>query len=404
VQTAQVIDLRPFARDELVAAHNALSLAFGSDPNAAERDLDLALFTPEQSLGAFDGTDGGASIVGTAAWYDLPMTLPGGSAVVGGVTWVTVAPTHHRRGILRALMSRQLADLHATGHAVAMLWASEPAIYGRFGYGPGSWHLSGEARRGAAFALPVTVGDVRLVVSPSADLLSPIYAKVQPTRPGWYERTPDWWAYRLHDTDDVRGGATSLRAVVIDGEGYALFRTKNEWGSGGADGTVTVGEVCATSPEVEARLWRFLLDLDLMARVRFWGQPVDSPLLHRIADARRLEAKLAEALWVRLVDLPAALLLRAYSAPVDLVLEVVDEGCPWNAGRWRFTGTACERSEDPADVTLDVRELGAAYLGGTSVASRAAAGLVQEHTPGAVAQLSLAMSWHGRAPHSPIVF
>jgi predicted acetyltransferase len=395
-----VIDLRAFAPDQLPAAHAALELAFGSDPDTAVRDLDLALFDASQTLGAFDGPE----IVGTAAYYDLPMSLPGGAAQVAGVTWVGVAPTHHRRGIVTALMTRQLADLHGRGFAVAALWASEPAIYGRFGYGAASWHLSAEVPRGAAFTRPVAVGDVRLVVAPAAALLAPVYDRVVAARPGWWARSPQWWTSRLYDAESSRGGATSLRAVLVGAEGYALYRTKNQWGPGGPDGTVTVIEVVATTPAVEARLWRFLLDQDLMARVKAWSLPVDAPLLHLLSDVRRIDATLRDALWVRLVSVPEALVLRDYAAPVDVVLEVSDAVCPWNAGRWRFTGDTCTATAGAPDLSLDVRDLGAAFLGGTTLAARAAAGWVVEHTPGALASASTAFSWPGRAPHCPMVF
>src|SRR5689334_6712371 len=138
-QTAAVaLPLRPFTSDELVRAHAALEVAFLSDPDEIARDIDLRLLLPEQTIGAFDG----AEVVATGGWYRLPMTLPGGSTEVAGVTWISVAPTHRRQGLLRSLMTRQLTDLREDGHAVAALWASEPGIYGRFGYGLASWQLA----------------------------------------------------------------------------------------------------------------------------------------------------------------------------------------------------------------------------------------------------------------------
>lgn len=407
VQTALVTDtveLRAFAPDELVAAHAALELAFGNDPDADARDLDLALFDASQSLGAFDGPE----IVGTAAWFTLPMTLPGGAVAVAGVSWVSVAPTHHRRGIVRSMLTRQLADLHAGGHPVAALWASEPGIYGRFGYGAASWHYNVEVATGAAFTRPVQVGDVRVVVGPTAAVLAPIFDAVLSARPGWYARSPQWWNYRLNDPEKSRGGASAMRAVVVEDKGYALYRTKAEWTPPGANGSVIVGEVVAVDAATEARLWRFLLDQDLMARITVWSLPVDSPLLHLLADPRRLQPRLSDALWLRLVSVPDALVLRRYACDLDLVFEVVDVTCPWNAGRWRLTSAsgavACSATSDRADLSLDVRELAGAFLGGTTLASRAAAGFIDEHTPGALARASTAFTWPGRAPHCPLVF
>jgi predicted acetyltransferase len=78
---------------------------------------------------------------------------------------------------------------------------------------------------------------------------------------------------------------------------------------------------------------------------------------------------------------------------VDVVLDVEDAFCPWNSGRWRLSGDAkgavCGRTSDAADLALSVRELGAAYLGGVSLASLAGAGRVRELRQGALAEASV---------------
>lgn len=400
-------DFRPFTASEIAAAHDAIELAFGGDAHPEDQAVELGVIDPALTLGAFDGD----VPIATAGWFDLTMTLPGVTAPVAGVTWVSVAPTHRRRGVLRDLMTRQLGDLRAAGRPVAALWASEAAIYQRFGYGPASWHTSVEVRRGAPFTRAVDVTGLRLAV-PTAELLGLVFDAVWRDRPGWYERsTAAWWTYRLHDPAHHREGGSSLRCVLDDadgGDGYALYTTKSEWGGSGPNGTVRVREVVARTPEVEARLWRFLLDVDLMAKLTAWAVPVDSPLLHLLAEPRAAQAKLGDALWVRLVSVPEALALRRYAVDVDVVLEVTDPLLPDNAGRWRLTGgptgASCTRSTDAADLVLDVRELGSAFLGGTALATRAAAGWVTEVTPGALAAASLAFSWPGRAPHCPMVF
>ncbi len=401
---AVTLPLRPFRPDELVAAHTAVDVAFLSDPDPTARDHELRLLDPECTLGAHDGDQ----VVATAAWHTLALSLPGTTATVAGVTWVSVASTHRRQGLLRALMTQQLADVRGRGVAVAALWASEPGIYGRFGYGPASWQVGAAIARGTTFTRPVDTTGLRVMVSPTADDLRPAYDTALSHRPGWFARSPEWWAYRLMDHEGVRGGQTSLRAVLDGERGYALYRTKAEWGPGGAGGSVTVGEVVATDPQTEARLWRFLLDLDLVVTVKAWALPVDSPLLHLVTDVRRLQARLGDGLWVRLVSVAEALPLRRYATDLDVVLDVTDEVCPWNAGRWRLTSVGddvrCTSTSDDADVALDVRELGAAFLGGTSLADRATAGFVREVTPGALARTSVAFGWSGRAPHCPLVF
>jgi len=173
---------------------------------------------------------------------------------------------------------------------------------------------------------------------------------------------------------------------------------------------------------VGAALWRDLLSRDLVGSVKADLRPVDDPLLYQLNDSRRARVRVADNLWVRVIDLPTALARRAYSSPVDVVLEVTDGLLPANAGRWRLraagpggaagvaglAGVAggaadCTRTDEPADLALDVRELGAAYLGGTRLAALAAAGLVSELRPGAVGRLSTAMGWDP-APWCPRIF
>jgi predicted acetyltransferase len=335
------------------------------------------------------------------------MTLPGTTTEVAGVTWVSVAATHRRQGLLRSIMTRQLAELRDS-HPVAALWASEPGIYGRFGYGLASWHLSLTAPKGVAFVRPVEPGGLRLVVGPTSSDLAKIHDAVVPDRPGWYTRDESWWAHRLQDHERVRGGESAYRAAVLDDRGYALYRTKNEWSDGGANGTVRLVELTARDPDAEARLWRFLLDTDLAGTISAWNLPVDTPLLHLVSDVRRLQARQGDGLWVRLVDVARALPLRRYAGPLDVVVDLADEHCPWNAGRWRLFvengSMTCESSDREADLSLGVSELGAAYLGGTRPVDLATAGLVSEHTPGALAAMTAAFAWHGRAPHCPQVF
>jgi predicted acetyltransferase len=385
------------------AATVAVELAFNGDSHEADRALDLALLEPDKSLAAVE--DG--AVVATAAWLDLEMTVPGTVATVAGVTWVSVSPVRRRQGLLRRLMKRQLEDLRAAGRPVAALWASEGAIYQRFGYGPATWGLTVEVRRGAAFTRPVPTDGLSLV-PPSAWALQPVYEAVRAERPGWFVRDDGWWRHRLHDPEHRRDGASSLRCVLDGGEGYALFSTKDDWGPAGPAGSVLVREVVATTPTAEARLWRFLTDLDLTATATSRFVAVDSPLLHLLAEPRAARAHLGDGLWVRLVSVGEALTSRHYASPVDVVLEVEDDVCPWNAGRWRLSGgpdgAECAPTADTADLRLHARELGAAFLGGTTLVSRAAAGQVAELTPGALAAASLAFGWPGRAAHAPMVF
>ena len=393
------VDVRTLREPELPAAWALLSRAFGETPHPDDVEVELALVDPARAYVA----DADGRLVATAASFDLRMAVPGRVVPVAGVTWVGVLPTWRRRGLLGALMQRQLTDLHESGTSVAALWASEGAIYGRYGYGAAAWNLTVGVRRGAAFRLPVPPGDLELV-EPSADRLAALYDEVAARTPGFAARDTAWWAYRLHDPQHSRDGATELQCVVTDG-GYALYAVQGRWQDGLPAGVVQVRELVAHDLPARLRLWRHLLDLDLTAEVRARAVAPDDPLLLSVlAEPRAAGARIRDSLWVRLVDLPDALRSRTYASDIDVVLEVVDERAPWNTGRWRLTGdrtdAACQRTRAAADLVLRPEDLGAAYLGGTPLRSRP----VQERTPGALDVVSTAFGPTGAAPWCPMVF
>jgi predicted acetyltransferase len=400
--------LRSLSRDDLDGVWGVLEHAFGGATHPSDRDVEFALVDdPARFYGGYDGD----LPVAAGGSFALSMTVPGGPRPVAGVTWVGVLPTHRRRGLLTSLMRRLLEDLHAAGEPVAALWASQGAIYQRFGYGPASWDLALSVPSGAVFTRPVDAGGLRLC-EPSAAVLAPAYDRVVGTRVGWYSRDEAWWAHRLADPEHRRGRSSQLRAVVTDGDGgidgYAVYATEESWGPTGPTGTVHVRELVAGDPATTARLWRYLLDLDLMSTVRIRHGALDEPILHLLAEPRAAVPTLTDALWVRLVDVPAALSARSYATDIDVVLEVTDDVCPWNARRWRLTGgpsgATCAPSSDAPDLRLAVADLGAAYLGGTTLLARAGAGQVIECREGALATASTAFGWAGPAPHCPLVF
>jgi predicted acetyltransferase len=179
------------------------------------------------------------------------------------------------------------------------------------------------------------------------------------------------------------------------------------------EGVLEVSEVIASDPAATAALWDNLLSRDLISEFHARMRPVDDPLLYLLADPRRVRSLVSDGLRVRLVNVSSALAQRHYACPVDVVIEVADQLCPQNTGRWRLAAEAgatlaglratCERTTAPADLVLPVWQLGAAYLGGTGLGAMAKAGLVTEATPGSLAVLSTAMSWEP-APWCPMTF
>lgn len=403
--------LRKLEPDEWDKWYDTLLRAFGGVQEAAEeRELWNALSEHGRFLAAWEGD----ACVGTAGAFSFRLTVPGGASVpAAGVTGVGVAATHRRRGVLTSMMRRQLDDVRSWGEPLAVLTASEPAIYGRFGYGAASFQLNAEIDTSRVrLSVPPGTDDVRLRYAAPADVLDAceaVYGRLVPRRPGMLARRPGWERLGLLDPESERDGASPLQCVVAerDGEtvGYARFRVKPGWGPAGADGTVVLSALDALDPAADAALWRFLFDIDLTSTLVARGRPVDEGWQHLVSDIRRCRPSLRDALYVRLVDVGAALAARTYQAPVDVVFEVEDAFCPWNAGRWRLSGDAkgasCERTGDAADLALSVRELGAAYLGGVGLGALAAAGRVREVREGALAEAALAFGSDGAAPWLP---
>ena len=385
------IEIRPPREDELRAAMTAAEIAFGTGVVEDEEwERERQALPVSRALAAFDGD----RPVALAGAYEFDLTIPGGELPCSGVTWVGVVPTHRRRGILRDLMRRQLDDVHAWREPIAALWASEASIYGRFGYGEAA--PSAEARSDRArFELRTSAsGTVRFVDAAEAlELFPPVYERVRATRAGMLSRDERWWKeHRLADPESWRRGASRkfYVAVEVGGvvEGYAYYRVKDEWEDGFAKGDVRVVEALAASVEAERTLWSFLHGIDLLTRVKVPIFDPGSPLPLLVRDPRALRLRLGDGLWLRLVDLDGALQARSYKRGPSLVLEVTDELCPWNAGRYRV-GDDAGRTEDTADLALDTADLAAAYLGAFDFHRLVHAGRAKERRAGAAEDATL---------------
>jgi predicted acetyltransferase len=394
-------DVRVLAPEQWDLFYDRLERGFGGPREPAEeRALWRRLSEVERSLAAWDGGE----LVGTAGAFSFRMTVPGGSALpVAGVTMVSVQPTHRRRGVLTAMMRAQLDDIRGRGESVAVLTASEPPIYGRFGYGIASRQMHGSVDTArVVFAAPPGTDRVRLRLAPAAAVreeCEAVYARLVPGRPGMLARQPGWDELLVLDPPANREGAGELLCVLAEADdgirGYARYAVTPRWDHAGPDGVVGVRAAEALDPAAYAALWRYLAAIDLTATVTFRNRPADDPLVHLASDVRRCRLGWRDGLHLRLVDVGAALAARTYACPVDVVLDVEDTFCPWNSGRWRLTGdtkgASCARTTDPADLALPVRDLGAAYLGGPSLHALAGAGTVRELRTGALAEAATAL-------------
>jgi predicted acetyltransferase len=379
-------DIRPIDDDELLTFAQANATAFGWEPVPAMLEETRQILEMDRTLAVLDGDE----IVGTTAIFSFDMTVPGSVALPNaGVTWVSVKPTHRRQGILTRMMQRQLNDVRERGEAWASLWASESIIYGRFGYGMAAEAVDlsiDRLRTGIAFEAPRSSNARLRIVSREQALEAwpALYDEVRANMPGTYTRSEAWWDKKTMRAKDPPGGGGGTRFYVQyeeDGrpQGYARYRVRA--GSDDmAGGTLTVQELFAANDGAYAALWRYIFGVDLIGTIKAHRRRVDEPLTYMLADARQLQRHAHDALWVRLVDVPAALEARRYSQEGRLVFDVRDPFCSWVEGRYELEagpeGARCAPTDAEPDITLSAADLGAAYLGGARLTTLRRAGRV----------------------------
>ena len=374
--------VRPLSEADLDDILDLDSSAFGQDP---PRDFLDDLVVPYLELDRYVGVRDPLAhqeLVASAAILSKKMTFPGGALhPVAGVTWVAVRPGWRRRGLLRSMITEQLHGLHATGaEPVAILTASEAALYGRYGYGQAIGQARLELLHGASLR-PGTATEAVVETRPerARPLARALYERVAPTAPGHLSRTDAVWNLRTSDHAELRDGA-SRRRWALHPDGYVCYRVKAGWTQHGPNSQLVLDEICAATPLARASLWQYLMSMDLVRTVNYRSGWVDDPLRDLLLDPRRMQLTVSDHVWLRIVDLERTIGLRSYSAPFRAVVELTDVLCPWNAGTWVLdltgSGGSAARSTDRPQLSLDIVDLGAAFLGGTPLARLAAAGRV----------------------------
>jgi predicted acetyltransferase len=391
--------IRTIKPEELPAWFEASSSAFyiwAQDPHAtavARRDT----IEIDRVVGAFEDD----LIVGTFRSFGSQLTLPGGARVpVNAVSAVTVRPTHRRQGTLSRMVADDTARAVARGDAASVLISAEWPIYGRFGYGPATWQARWTLRVRAAKFRAKPVGSIQTIDPLTARRLLPdIYERYAAGQPGELARQEHRWdvdlgIVELPGRPRWRGQVVIHRDVAGEPDGYARYHGEEHWEDGIPDNVMLLDELHGASVAAEIDLWRFLAQVDLTATIRAETRRERELLPWYLADARAARVtNLSDMLWVRLLDVERVLGERRYEREGDLVIEVDDQvdGTPGPAaGRYRLTvrdgsGT-CRRTDDQPDLSVDVRALGAAFLGGTRLIDATRAGGATEHRPGALAE------------------
>jgi predicted acetyltransferase len=382
------IEIRPCrSLAELSDAMNPIGHYFGLDNNTESAERFAQWMDVERMHAAWDGD----RIVGGAGAISYRMSIPGGAIPAAGVTVVGVQPTHRRRGVLTALMRGQLEDCRERGESAAYLWATESTIYPRFGYGLAA--LMGEmtlAKERTAFAQPFEPrGTVRIVdVDEAARVFPPLYDQACAQRPGLFSRTPAWWETRRLVPSPWASPPSPKRLALLELDGapagYAMYTVNQDWDHGSSAGKVVVIEAVTPTPEATRELWRWLLDFDWTSKFEASLLPLDHPLFLLLAEPRRMQFEVGDGIWLRLIDVEAALAARSYEGDTQVVVELTDAFLPENAGRWRLGARGAERTNASAELALDVTGLASVYLGGFSFADLVRSSRAAELAPGAV--------------------
>ncbi|KJK45910.1 hypothetical protein UK23_24460 [Lentzea aerocolonigenes] len=398
------LSIRTIDQADLPEFEKVFSWSFLDEPAGEQRWM--RVLELDRAHAIFDGDE----MVGTGGILTRELTVPGGAQVpVGAVTVVGVKPGHRRRGVASLLMKTQLHAMHEAGEPIGILWASEGAIYRRFGYGELASSLSMmKMPTRMPFHPGVSVSDARIrqvTREEAMPFMREVHDRVRRARIGWLSRVDGTWENHLADAESDRDGLSAYR-YCLHPQGYVVFRVKHEWDNSGPQNELHVRELVCETEQAYVDLYRFLLDVDLATGISYFTN-TDDPIVHMVDNPRKVRQELADALWLRIVDVERALPLRRYQSDVDSVIEVADSLCPWNSGRWRLTVKSGEalvtRTDDSADVSLDVAALGSAYLGGVRLSVLRRAHRVVEHTAGHVDALSLAFLGE-HEPHCPEVF
>ena len=380
------IDVRAVTDDELGRWGDAMWRGFHHTTVEGWADFVRPNYDLSRTTAAFDGE----RVVGTLRSFASELTVPGGAFVpAAALTNVTVAPSHRRQGLLRRMLDPDLRAAKERGEPLGMLIAAEFPIYGRFGYGDAADHVEYIVDARTVEFLRPGGGSVELVDASELRKEAPaLYERVRREQPGFIGRDDRWWDVSLGITpspaDKPYAGYLGLhRNEQGEPEGYVRYRTDGKFEARRPDGTLSVDELLAVTPDAYARLWRFCCEVDWVAHVRAADRSPVEALPWIVADARHVAQKWrSDFLWVRPLDVPASLSARAYLTSGRVAFEVVDDQ---RLAHGRFLldggpdGATCQPTDASAGFTITAEALGAAYLGGVSLRTLAAAGQVDVH-------------------------
>jgi len=367
-----VLEVRPIEPEELEEFGKVNLTAFGERWDAWHRSWFEKRLIPANTVAAYE--DG--RLVGSSMMFEVEVGIPGGRERAAGVTAVGVLPTHRRRGIMRSMLDRLLAEARLRRYSLAVLWASEGGIYSRFGFGPAAQGLRVELEHPKAGLLPFTAsGTVRLVSHGDARRTFPlVHAGLVGRCPAMVARDDAGWDFALSEEDPHVAPAEGPMFFVIHEEkgrpdGYLIYRVRSNQSGRGPENTLVVLEMVGHNGGVIRDLWRYCTEVDLVRRVEASGRglrPSDDPIIWLAADPQAVVASRATTLWANVLDIPKFLERRRYQADGELSLQVRGDSPTTTTTLRLFVeeGRArCEPARGPADLCLGRDDLGAISLG-----------------------------------------
>ena len=370
--------------------HRGFSGHFNIAEGALESDKEI-YGSLASGVCAFDGDE----LVGTSCWVPFELTIPGGKTSFMGVTDVTVAATHRRRGMMRQLLVKG----RDSGQHIAGLWASESNIYGRFGFGiSGETHVAKlDTRHGSFRKTNEVQGEVRFAdLGKMCQVAPKIWEKAAAKTPGMILRRSREWDWR-YNPQRVKNIQKRKPFFVVYSEnndplGYAEYPIEERHRDMHSTNLVRVHELIPATTTAEVALWRYILDIDLASEIYHEQHPKKSNLHWLLADPRKLSLEPYDSVWIRIMEPTKALNARTYFAPGEIAIAVTDDFCPWTNGVYVLTvdnkgDATCEQADRPPDITMPVASLGSIYMGAVMLSDLARAGRVTEHTPGAIAKI-----------------
>lgn len=389
MSTDNAITIRTATDDDWDAVALLDAHAFGEHQNAEDLAETQILTTSKDVYLAWDGK----TPVGVAMHFPMSVTVPGGAQVeASGVSWVSVAPTHRRRGILREMFTLQHRALESAGAPLSLLTASEATIYRRFGYGPATVEHDVEVdRRFTQFHKDVPAAtEVRLIESAeAASILPDIYHRWQQITAGAQPKPPVRWERFFADRENRRGGNTAL-FFVVHPDGYVAYRRSTS-----GPRKVVVQEFIAVTDEAYSSLWQVLTGVDLADTIEI-SQAPDEQLPFLLTNSRLPKTTgHHDALWARIMNVEKALEARTFALDTNLIITVKD---PFLNAGGTFDlsiegGRAhCARTEADADIEIDLDVLGSLYFGAFRARTYAAANRLWARDEASLHALDLAFS------------